>query len=318
MKDSFLMDKIETFITFAREDTDHLKELQTQLKVLERQGNVTIWDAGQIYAGVDWKEEVNKHLQSASIILLLVSANLIASDEAYHFAKQAVARNAPPNVYVVPILLHESGWGYSIFSHLNPLPDNRKPISSWQNRHAAYDNIRNGLKKIITQQDALSSNKQTPSPIPTTITPQPPIPSPSPATQKHFDVFLCHNSKDKLEVKKIAQQLKDHGVVPWLDEWELLPGRPWQRTLERQIGAIKSAAVFIGASGFGPWHNMEMEAFLREFTKRHCPVIPVMLSTAPDEPQLPIFLSGMGWVDFRKNEPDPLQQLIKGITEEEE
>ncbi|TMC22919.1 MAG: toll/interleukin-1 receptor domain-containing protein [Chloroflexi bacterium] len=307
----------EIFIVYAREDTEHLKELQTQLKVLERQGNVIIWDASQIYGGIDWKKEIDKHLQSAPIILLLVSANLIASDETYHLAKEAVSRNAPPHVHVVPILLHESGWEYSIFSHLNPLPENRKPITSWTNRNAAYASVRDGIQKIVAQREILLHNTQTPSPTPTTITQSPPVP-PSPARKKRFDVFLCHNSKDKPAVKKIAQQLKEHGIVPWLDEWELLPGRPWQRALERQISEIKSAAVFVGASGFGPWHNMEMEAFLREFNKRQCPVIPVLLSTAPDEPQLPIFLSGMGWIDFRKSDPDPLQQLIRGITAEEE
>ncbi len=35
-----------------------------------------------------------------------------------------------------------------------------------------------------------------------------------------FDVFLCHNSQDKPEVKKIAWQLQQQGLKPWLDEWE--------------------------------------------------------------------------------------------------
>ena len=48
--------------------------------------------------------------------------------------------------------------------------------------------------------------------------------------------------------------------------------------------------------------------------KRKCPVIPVILADAPQKPKLPLFLREMTWVDFRKNEPDPLQQLIWGIT----
>ena len=31
-----------------------------------------------------------------------------------------------------------------------------------------------------------------------------------------FDVFLCHNSGDKLAVKRIGQQLKEAGLLPWL------------------------------------------------------------------------------------------------------
>jgi hypothetical protein len=129
-----------------------------------------------------------------------------------------------------------------------------------------------------------------------------------------FDVFLCHNNKDKSEVKKIGEQLKDQGILPWLDEWELQPGLPWQRLLERQIEQIKSAAVFVGKDGIGPWQHMELDAFLREFVKRGCPVIPVLLPEAPTEPELPIFLNSMGWVDFRRQDPKPLEQLLWGIT----
>ena len=129
-----------------------------------------------------------------------------------------------------------------------------------------------------------------------------------------FDVFLCHNSKDKSEVKRIGEQLKQQGLKPWLDEWELRPGLPWQRELERQIEHIKSAAVFVGSSGFGPWQEHELDAFLREFVKRECPVIPVLLPTAPQQPNLPIYLQSYHWVDFRQLQPEPMGQLIWGIT----
>ena len=133
-----------------------------------------------------------------------------------------------------------------------------------------------------------------------------------------FDVFLCHNSKDKAEVKKIGEWLKEKGILPWLDVWELRPGLPWQHLLEKQIGQIRSVAVSVGKDGIGPWEQMELEAFLREFVKRGCPVIPVLLPDAPKEPQLPIFLAGMTWVDFRKRDPDPIESLIWGITGERE
>lgn len=131
---------------------------------------------------------------------------------------------------------------------------------------------------------------------------------------KDFDVFLCHNSADKDEVKRVGERLKERGILPWLDEWELRPGLPWQRLLEEQIERIKSAAVFVGNDGVGPWQRQELDAFLREFVGRNCPVIPVVLPNAPKKPALPIFLKGMTWVDFRKDSPDPLMRLIWGIT----
>lgn len=135
-------------------------------------------------------------------------------------------------------------------------------------------------------------------------------------SEQQFDVFLCHNNEDKPAVIKIAQQLQKNNIKPWLDIWELRPGLPWQRALEDQITQIKSAAIFIGPNGIGPWQNQEIDAFLREFVRRECPVIPVMLSNAPARPTLPVFLNAMMWVDFRQLDPDPLSQLIWGITGE--
>jgi predicted phosphodiesterase len=135
-------------------------------------------------------------------------------------------------------------------------------------------------------------------------------------TDSNFDVFLCYNSEDRSAVKRIGESLKKRGILPWMDEWESRPGLPWQRVLEEQIRQIKSAAVFIGKEGIGPWQQMELEAFLREFVDRGCPVIPVLLLDAPKKPKLPIFLKGMTWVDFRKDDPDPLERLIWGITGE--
>jgi hypothetical protein len=128
-----------------------------------------------------------------------------------------------------------------------------------------------------------------------------------------YDVFLCHNSQDKPAVKQIAELLIQKRLVPWLDEWDLRPGLPWQRALEDRIEQIKSAAVFVGKSGFGPWQNMELDAFLREFAARQCPVIPVILSSCENEPLLPKFLRGHTWVDFRNPSSDPLGRLIWGI-----
>ncbi|NTU79368.1 MAG: TIR domain-containing protein [Chloroflexales bacterium] len=131
-----------------------------------------------------------------------------------------------------------------------------------------------------------------------------------------FDTLLCYNSLDREAVRALARQLRAQGVLPWFDEWEQRPGLPWQRAIERQISQIATATVFVGADGVGPWQRLEIEALLREFVRRGCPVIPVVLPDAPGEVDLPLFLRGMQWVDFRYPEPSPLAQLLFGITGE--
>lgn len=131
--------------------------------------------------------------------------------------------------------------------------------------------------------------------------------------EDQYDVFLCHNSKDKPEVIEIAHELTTQGIKPWLDKWALRPGLAWQSLLEEQIENIKSAAVFVGSSGLGPWQSTEIRAFLNEFVERGCPVIPVLLGNTRQQPKLPIFLRGHTWVDFR-TDTEAMENLIWGIT----
>lgn len=132
--------------------------------------------------------------------------------------------------------------------------------------------------------------------------------------RESFDVFLCHNSQDKPTVRELNNKLKKFEIRTWLDEEQLPPGRPWQELLEKQIEEIGAVAIIVGESGIGPWHDMELRAFISEFGSRKLPIIPVILGDCSTVPKLPLFLSQFTWVDFRKSTPPPLEQLLWGIT----
>ncbi len=112
-----------------------------------------------------------------------------------------------------------------------------------------------------------------------------------------------------------AERLKEAGLRPWLDEWELRPGVPWLPVLQRQIERIPACAVFWGG-GVGPWQDLEIQAFLQQLVSRQCPVIPVMLPDRPDASTLPPLLAVNTFVDFRVSHPDPLDRLVWGIKGE--
>jgi hypothetical protein len=135
-------------------------------------------------------------------------------------------------------------------------------------------------------------------------------------TSQYYDVFLCHNSKEKQQVERIREQLKQQGILAWLDKYDFEPFRPWQDQLEEIIPQIKAVAVFIGSSGVGPWANIEMREFLVEFANRQLRMGLVILPDCPQEliNSVPRFIRSFHWVDFRQQEPDPMEQLIWGIT----
>lgn len=129
-----------------------------------------------------------------------------------------------------------------------------------------------------------------------------------------FDVFLCHNSQDKDTIRDLNLRLKSQKIRTWLDEEQLRPGRPWQDELEKQIQSIDSVVIAVGKSGTGPWQDVEIRAFLSEFVRRGCPIIPLLLPDCVEIPKLPLFLNQFTWVDLRKSRPDPFKLLLWGIT----
>lgn len=136
--------------------------------------------------------------------------------------------------------------------------------------------------------------------------------------RERYDVFLSHNSVDKLLVEVIALQLKDAGLQPFLDKWHLAAGRPWQEELEVALESSATCAVFIGPSGLGPWQNEEMRSALdRRVHDQSFRVIPVLLPG--DDPKamvtLPSFLSRLTYVDFRAglDDQEAFHRLLAGI-----
>ena len=129
-----------------------------------------------------------------------------------------------------------------------------------------------------------------------------------------FDVFLCHNSEDKSAVREIAQWLSEENIKAWLDEADIRSGSFWHAAIGQQIETVKSAAVCVGQHGVGPWQHREIIALLDQFDRRGCPVIPVILASAPEKPVLPWSLAGLHCVDFRAANSHPLKRLIWGIT----
>lgn len=128
-----------------------------------------------------------------------------------------------------------------------------------------------------------------------------------------FDVFMCHNSQDKGQALEIAEGLLQAGKLPWLDVWEAPPGTIWQKVLEGDIKECKATAVFVGPSGMGPWHNMEIYAVLDEFTRRQRPIVPVFLPGAEQTADVPLFLRNFTWVDARQTGVNVIQQIIDAI-----
>lgn len=140
---------VEIFCCYARKDQPLLNDLKGHLTSLQRQGLITLWADTDIGAGADWEQEIDKHLDTAEIILLLVSPAFIASDYCYSKElKRAMDRHKRGNVRVIPIILRPTTWKQAPFGKLQALPKDAIPVTSWHDRDEAFIHIVEGIRKV--------------------------------------------------------------------------------------------------------------------------------------------------------------------------
>src|SRR5260370_8962439 len=112
---------IEVFYSYAQEDESLRNELEKHLSVLQDRGLISSWYDRQIFAGTDWAKDIDVHLEIASLILLLVSSDFLASNYCYGVEmKRALERHHANKARVIPILLRPGVWHATPFQHLHP------------------------------------------------------------------------------------------------------------------------------------------------------------------------------------------------------
>jgi tetratricopeptide (TPR) repeat protein len=143
-------DRIEIFCAYAQSDEEWVKELEKRLKPFEDQRVISLWSSRLIAAGEDWKLVTEKHLQRASIILLLISPDFLAFDYRYGpEMKQALDQALEKLVRIIPILLRPVDWPHVPFGHLEPLPPNATFILQRDNRDQAFVEVVAGIRRAI-------------------------------------------------------------------------------------------------------------------------------------------------------------------------
>ena len=141
---------VEIFYSYAHEDEAHAKKLQTHLSILKRQGLINNWHDRQIIAGHEWGTEIDKHLESAHIILLLVSSDFIDFDYCWgREMTRALERHEAGGARVIPIAIRPVDWSGAPFEKLQGLPKDMKPVVQWPLLDDAFTDIATGLRRVV-------------------------------------------------------------------------------------------------------------------------------------------------------------------------
>src|SRR6266567_5253674 len=141
---------VEVFCSYAHTDEKWLRQLETHLSPLIRQGLISLWHDRQILPGTNWSETIDDHLETASVILLLISANFIASDYCYGVEmKRALERHEANEARVIPIVVHPCNWEHLPLASLQALPLDAKPISTYDSVDEAWTQVVTRLRHVI-------------------------------------------------------------------------------------------------------------------------------------------------------------------------
>lgn len=163
----------KVFFSYSHADEQLRDILERHLSMLKRQGLIDSWHDRKILAGDDFGAEIDANLDSADIVLLLVSVDFLHSE--YCFCKEmlrAMERHAAGLTRVVPVILRPCDWQTAPFGKLQAVPTNGKAITTWANHDEAFTDVARQLRAIVESATPTAGGRR-PTSVPQTAAAKP-------------------------------------------------------------------------------------------------------------------------------------------------
>lgn len=142
---------LSVFFSYSHADETLRDKLAKHLSVLQRDKVIQTWHDRRISAGTEWAGQIDDNLNSADIILLLISDDFLASDYCYDVElKRAMERHEEKTARVIPVILRAVDWQGAEFRKLQALPKDARPITSWTNQDEAFADVAKGIRNAVT------------------------------------------------------------------------------------------------------------------------------------------------------------------------
>ncbi len=145
-----MSEAVTVFFSYSHKDEALRDELAKHLTILRRQNIISDWYDRDITAGDDWKAAILDQLNQADLILLLISADFLASDFCWAVELiRAIERHDNGEAVVIPIILREVDWAGAPFGKLQALPNNAQSVMTWPTTDAAFKDVAVGIRKAV-------------------------------------------------------------------------------------------------------------------------------------------------------------------------
>jgi internalin A len=155
---------LRLFFSYSHKDEGLRDELETHLKLLQRLGKLETWSDRRITAGQEWAGQIDDNLERADLILLLVSADFVASDYCYEKEMgRALERHQAGATRVVPVIIRDVQWQKAPFGELQALPTDGRAVATWGStkfdRDSAWRNVADGIEAVIAELEMQARRK---------------------------------------------------------------------------------------------------------------------------------------------------------------
>ena len=126
------------------------------------------------------------------------------------------------------------------------------------------------------------------------------------------NVFISHRSTDTTIAEKIANDIRAHGHMVWIDVWELNLG---DSLVERIDDGLQGASYFVmclSADGVHtPWMSREwMSALATQLNTKTVKILPIKCS--PGDP--PAIMADVKYADATKDYDAAIDAILKAIS----
>lgn len=142
----------KVFLSYSHRDEALRDELEKHLSILRRQGFIEIWHDRRIVAGAELDHAISQNLETADVILLLVSSDFLASDYCYDVEmRRAMERHAAGEAHVIPVILRPCDWHDAPFGKLLATPPDGKPVMRFPTLDDAFVLVVADIKQALRQ-----------------------------------------------------------------------------------------------------------------------------------------------------------------------
>jgi TIR domain len=253
----------QLFFSYSHKDEDLRDQLEVHLAMLKKQGVIETWHDRRIIAGDPLDHEIEANLETADVILLLLSPDFLASDYCYDIeVKRAIERHQAGMARVIPVILRPCDWQNGTpFSGLTAAPKDGKPVVKWPNLDDAFLDIAKTLRRAIEASKG-STISRTARPVPTDYTAAGALANGSPPVRSsNLRVAKSFNDRDRDRFLEESFDYMAKFFEGSLDELKArnpeieatftrIDARHFSATIYRGGSAVAQCRIWLG--GLGP------------------------------------------------------------------